>query len=124
MIQKPSIIMIDDDIFFLEAWREALGNNVDFKAFTSPFDFEEACDENDMILAAKCIIVDFDFGSENAGEIDIISFLKNKSYTGKVLMCSILEDFGEYQKQIISNFDYVVKKSPLTWKELKKLIDS
>ncbi|MBP6217714.1 MAG: hypothetical protein KA436_03925, partial [Oligoflexales bacterium] len=76
------------------------------------------------LLAAKCIIVDFDFGSENAGEIDIISFLKGKNYTGKIIMCSIFEDFGEYQNHIISNFDYVIKKSPMKWKELRTLIDT
>ena len=122
MTKKPLVLMIDDDSFFQDSWRKSLGDSVVFRGFDNPFEFEEAIDKDDLLLSANCIIVDFDFGNENAGELDIVDFLRSKNYIGKIFLCSIYEDFGEYDGKIRKDFDFILKKKSLTWHELSKII--
>lgn len=118
----PLVLMIEDDPYFQKIWKDNLGSEVNFKAFSSPFQFEEAVDAEDTLLAAVCIIVDFDFGSENAGELDIVDFIKAKGYLGKIFLCSVHANFGEYDAKIRKDFDQILKKTPLNWENLSKVI--
>jgi hypothetical protein len=117
----PLVIMIDDSTSTLEEWQNTLGQEVTFKGFITPFDFEEALDNDNTLIKADYILVDFNFGNENAGELDIVSFLRSKSYLGKVILCSIYEKFGEHDAKIRRDFDAVIRKKPLTFSQLIKI---
>lgn len=121
---KPLVLMIDDSISTLQDWQNTLGEEVTFKGFTTPFDFEEALDTDCALIKAVYILVDFNFGNENAGELDIISFLRSKNYLGKVILCSIYEKFGDYDAKIRKDFDAVIRKKPLTLSQLIKIADN
>ena len=122
--EKPMVIMLDNDYLFLESWRETLGESVDFVGLKSQLELELRLDRGTELLKAKCAIVDFDFGEHegNAGETGIVDFLRRSGFKGKIVMCSIHKDFGEYDEQIRTEFDAVIKKKPLSWNDLSKTI--
>lgn len=127
MFMDNVVVVIDDDEYFLSKWKEALEPFFQCLRYTSLSEFEEDLLENksSVIKESQCVIVDYEFGYTNAGKRDFASYLKNDhKYNKAVILSSLHDNFGEYDKLIRESFDLIIDKTPLTPKELSKLIRS
>ncbi len=123
---KKTIIMIDDDDYFLSKWQQTLGTEIELITYISLSDFEDdLIDGNPKATSSECIIVDFEFGNTNAGKRDFANYIRDEhNYQKPILLCSLHDSFGEYDQLIRESFDSVIDKTPLTWAELSKILKS
>lgn len=122
MENKPLVLAIDDDTFYLEETRFEVAPHAEVKLFQGPNDFEENVSEAD-IDRASIIIVDYDYGSGTAVKSDVAGYLRhNLGYRGKLVLCSLLEHFGEYDMKVRKEYDFVLHKRDLCWKRLFELL--
>lgn len=123
MNKKPLILAIDDDPFYLNEIRLELEGHADCKLFQGPNEFEELVTKED-ILRASLIVVDYDYGAGTAIKSGIAGFVRNNlGYKGKLVLCSLHEDFREDEKQVRKDYDVVMHKRDLSWERLEQCLN-
>lgn len=116
-----NIIALDDQEFFLEEFMlEVEDKDVCLKTYSGIDEFEESVSCND-IKKTDLIIVDYDFGRKNYTAVDkgLVEYLKSEyDYGGKVILCSLHEEFGSEEEKILKDFDGVLPKRLFSWENL------
>ncbi len=117
--------MVDNEPYFLKKWKEVLGDEIKFIGFEKISDCEDAfIDKCTDVMNSECVIVDFEFGYTNAGKKDFASYLRvQHGYKNPILLCSIHDNFFDYDRLIKETFTKVIDKIPMTWQELSKVLD-
>lgn len=121
-MKKSLILAIDDDLFYLNEIRLELEGKADYKLFQGPNEFEEYVDAKD-VERADAIIVDYDYGNGTAVKSDIAGFIrKDLGYKGKLVLCSLHEDFREDNERIRREYDVVLHKRDLSWERICEIV--
>ena len=124
MDNKPYVLMIDDDKFFLNDTEIELQEKAFFKGFRGPNDFELEVQDKD-ISAADLIIVDYEFKGGTATKSKLAPYIRDElGYKGKMILCSLHADgeiFGEVES-IRRDYDAIIHKRDLCWETLRKFL--
>lgn len=119
MSGKLLVAYLDDDEFYLEMIRELMEKS-DFQVdiFSHPDDLAQLSPE--ALSKYHGMILDYDLGGKTILEIGMPSFLKkNKLFSGKLILLSLLEEFGSEQSQVDLWFDEVLNKEKVDRKSLE-----
>lgn len=112
----PEIILIEDNVFLLEAWHLKLKPDAIVHSYSSPELFLEAMGKDWSILdRVLFVMVDFYFENSKKNGLDLASKMKERNRTIKIIMCS---DRGFYQKDIKELIDRVIEKDPVDLQSL------
>lgn len=120
--EKPLVLAIDDEQFYLDEIRyELSGKGVDLKLFRGPTDFGDNASKED-IEQAKLVIVDYDLGSDTCVEKRIAHYIRSSfKFSGKIILLSLLDDFGPKDNAIIKkDYDAVLNKETFSWSQIEK----
>ena len=110
---KPKIVILDDDEFYLTTWRKTLEHYADIVCFESPFILHSFMKKTNT-AKIDLVIIDYKLGGINAAEINIAGTIRNLGYKKKILMCSLLKHFGEYDAEVRKCFDGFLRKKVLS----------
>ena len=123
MKKKPHILVIDDDQFYLDHAKFELKDHATYQLFLGPNDFEERVKQED-IDNADLVIVDYDFGIGTAVKSQISRFIRDDlGYTKDLVLCTLHETFGEHEKKVKNDYDYILQKKDLSWVKISSIID-
>lgn len=118
MNRRPTILMIDDDNCYLGNMAIEFEKNADVVAF-HPKELQNIEDFK-VFEIADYALVDYDFGTHTSIDNKIAEFLRSKGFRGKMLLCSMHNDFFKDGKEIKKHYDGVIDKETLSWELLEK----
>ena len=118
---KHTVVVLDDDEFYLASWRQALANSVDLKCFDDPFLLHSFLKKSDL-SKISLMIIDYKLNGTNAGEINLAATIRKLGYKNRLMMCSLLKNFGEYDSLIRDHFDGFLKKKVYNFSEITKYL--
>lgn len=119
MQDKPYILAIDDDRFYLNEVELELQGKARYRGFLGPNAFEDDVTEED-INSADAILVDYDFGRGNAVQSTLASEIRNVfGYKGKLILWTVAPAFPDGDKEKIDrDYDLVIRKGDFCWDKL------
>ena len=118
MEKKPLILAIDDDQFYLNEIKMEVEGHADYILFQGPNNFEDNVSSTD-VQNADLIIVDYDFGAGTAVKSGVAEYIRRDlGYNGKLMLCSLHEDFRENEAKIRKDYDVVIHKRDLNWSKI------
>ncbi|MBC61420.1 MAG: hypothetical protein CMP11_03105 [Zetaproteobacteria bacterium] len=115
------IVLIEDDSFYVQEFRDEIKGRFELIHFSSPSDFvDKDLDLNDV----EAVFLDFDFGHVSEKENMLAEYLrKEKAFKGKVVLWSLLEEFDRETKLYLDAFcDDIWVKRDLSLEKIKKLL--
>lgn len=114
MTKTLNITVVDDEEFVHEIFRLTYGEKANLNFYSLLRDFENDFSKPDGPLSSDIIILDCQFRIESELYKKTGAYLRDLGYKGKLVLCSLLEEFSkEDQKYIDETFDYVLPKNPL-----------
>jgi hypothetical protein len=121
---KPLILAIDDEQFYLDEIKYEFANkNVDLITFLGPNVFEEQVKKTD-IERSQLILVDYAFATVTAADRLIATHIRSSAFkfTGKIVLVSLLDDFGDDNEIIKKEYDGIIRKEDFCWEEIEKYL--
>ncbi|MCX6107466.1 MAG: HAMP domain-containing sensor histidine kinase [Proteobacteria bacterium] len=114
---KPSVAIVEDNIFMLEAWMEALGADALVFGFASPEELFEAMNEDPgLVHSFACVVTDFHFDNSNRYDgLDVGKAVKSRASHTRVLLATDYDDGG---LEHAAAFDHVISKEPTSFTDL------
>ena len=120
MEKRPLILAIDDDPFYLNEIKMEIEEHADYIFFKGPNDFEQNAKEHD-VKNADLILVDYDYGRGTAVKSGIADYIRKElGYRGKLVLCSLHEDFKENSAKVQKDYDLVMHKRDMSWRTISQ----
>jgi signal transduction histidine kinase/CheY-like chemotaxis protein len=114
---RPSVAILDDNIFILEAWTDALGADSRVFSFASPEELLEALEKDPNFLnTLACVVTDFHFDNSTVYDgMDVGKLVKSRRPGIPVLLSSDGEMNG---LDLAGSIDHVIAKAPASLETL------
>ena len=97
-----NIVLIEDDSFYVQEFKDEIKGKFNLTAFSSPSDF---VDKDIDLSDVQAIFLDFDFGHVSEEENMLAEYLReDKGFKGKIVLWSLLEEFDRETKQYLDSF--------------------
>jgi hypothetical protein len=119
VINRPTIVIVDDDIFIRESW-ELFLSEFNLITFDSPEAFILALDRNSSLInTLDAIVVDYDFGNKSDLTGTDLAVILRKKTSAPIILSTDRE-----KKDILGfeRFDLYIDKNILDWHGLEKLL--
>lgn len=121
MPKKKKVIIVDDEIRFLEPLRDFLIRDADVETFVNPDEFADKFTLPKDIQDIYLIVLDYCFDSFNALDKDFVSYLREDlKYKGHLVLWS-LED--KIPSKFSKNFDAILPKKLLSLSEIEQCLE-
>ena len=113
----PSIAVVEDNIFMLEAWMDRLSTDALVLGFVSPEELFKAMDEDpDLVHSLACVVTDFHFDNSNHYDgLDVGKAVKSRTSHARVLLAT---DYDDGYLEHAAAFDHVISKEPTSFTDL------
>jgi len=114
--QRPEVLIVDDDVFILEAWQSKLGHSRNVATYSSPESLlRSLSQEAQQFSLVRCIITDMNFAPGEISGLELARVLREK-INAPILMASdaALHHNGEV--------DAVIGKAPVGWLDLQRYV--
>ena len=122
MGEKLLIAYLDDDEFYLDMIKELMeSSEFQVDIFLHPDDLAQLSSQE--LARYHGVVLDYDLGGRTILEIGMPAYLrKEKSFKGRIILLSLLEEFGREQAQVDSWFDKVLNKEKIDKALLEKAL--
>ena len=113
----PSIAVVEDNIFMLEAWMDSLSTDALVLGFLSPEELFKAMDEDPgLVHSLACVVTDFHFDNSNHYDgLDVGKAVKSRASHTRVLLAT---DYDDGRLEHTAAFDHVISKEPTSFTDL------
>ncbi len=115
-----NVFLIDDDDYWhSDAARKLknVGYQGKLRCFYGAHDYFSETTEEERRKAL--IVVDFDLDSHDAVSEKIAERIRDdKSFSGKIVLCSLLNDFGMDNEIVQKSYNQIIRKNRLDWESL------
>ena len=113
----PSIAVVEDNIFMLEAWMDTLSADALVLGFVSPEELFKAMDEDPgLVHNLACVVTDFHFDNSNQYDgLDVGKAVKSRTSHARVLLAT---DYDDGYLDHTAAFDHVISKEPTSFTDL------
>lgn len=121
-MEETKVIIVEDDPLFGEDLKMFLEREAEVSLFTDPDDLAEAAQEERVSLQeAKFLILDYRFDNYNAWNKDIVTYVKELGYKGKIILWSLENNVS---KDFLQQVDGVMPKRLFSLAEAKQCLEN
>ena len=115
--RMPSIAVVEDNIFMLEAWMDTLSSDALVLGFVSPEELFKAMDEDPgLVHGLACVVTDFHFDNSNQYDgLDVGKAVKSRTSHARVLLAT---DYDDGFLAHTAAFDHMISKEPTSFTDL------
>ncbi len=113
----PSVAVVEDNIFMLEAWMDSLSSDALVLGFVSPEELFKAMDEDPgLVHNLDFVVTDFHFDNSNQYDgLDVGKAVKSRACHTRVLLAT---DYDDGRLEHTAAFDHVISKEPTSFTDL------